>query len=131
MTESDRKLYISQKLARSNATISEIDNLIKFEYLDTAVNRIYYSCFYSVQALLASEDIYPKSHAGILTMFSLHFTKTGKVSSILSDFYTRIFHERQLADYSEVSEYTRQEVEKLHVLAIEFIICVEKFLLEK
>ena len=131
MTERDRKLYISQRLARSKAVIAEIDNLIKFEYLNTAINRIYYSCFYSVQALLASLDLYPKSHAGILRMFSLHFTKKGKIPTSLSEYYTGLFHKRQLADYAEGTEYKKEEAEKLFSTAIDFITYVEKLLEEK
>lgn len=77
---------IRQKLAKSRARLSEISNLLQFGYNDTAINRIYYASFYSVQSLLLSIEIEPKSHKGVLSMFALHFVKTGLFLKNLQNF---------------------------------------------
>ena len=60
MTARDNEMIIRQKLIKSRARLSEINNLLQFGYYDTAINRIYYASFYSVQALLLSVDVEPK-----------------------------------------------------------------------
>lgn len=71
----DKNPRISKKIAKADSTINEIENLLKFGYYTTAVNRIFYACFYSVQALLLSINLEPKSHKGVRTLFS--FCKAG------------------------------------------------------
>lgn len=131
MTESDQKIYIHQRILRADATLAEINNLIEFGYLHTAINRIYYGCFYSVQALIATLDIYPKSHAGILRMFSLYFAKDGKVPLDLSELFVSLFHLRQLADYAEDIELNKENVEKLLSDTIAFVDHVKMLLQQK
>lgn len=131
MTIRDKALYIQQRMAKSKATINEINNLLQFGYYHTAINRIYYSCFYAVEALLTTVDTFPKSHKGILTMFSQHFIKTGKVSLDFGEFYSKLFQERLLADYAEESVYTKEFVERMLSVANLFIQHIEKLLEEK
>jgi uncharacterized protein (UPF0332 family) len=131
MNDRDKKLFISYKIGRAESTLTEISNLIKFGYLHTSINRIYYTCFYSVQALMATIDLYPKSHSGLLRMFSLHFVKEGKVPSKLSDLYISLFHERQLADYAESSLYDQVHVEKPFTGATDFVNHIKMLIQEK
>ncbi|MEO5945546.1 MAG: HEPN domain-containing protein, partial [Chitinophagaceae bacterium] len=99
----------------------QIQNLILFTYYNTAVNRLYYASFYAVQALLFTIDIKPKTHSGILNMFSLHFVKQGKIPVELSDFYATIYHHRNLADYFDIDEYDKETVEIMYSSAKNFI----------
>lgn len=62
---------------------------------------MYYACFYCAQALVAAYDAYPKSHKGLLTLFQQYYVKEQKFSLTLAYFYQDIFHQRQMADYSD------------------------------
>lgn len=122
---------IRQKLAKSRARLSEINNLLQFGYYDTAINRIYYASFYSVQSLLLSIDIEPKSHKGVLSMFALHFVKTGLFPEKLAKFYPRIFNERMLGDYEDVNDIDKNWVESLYTTGLLFNQQIEKMLVIK
>ncbi len=117
----DKNPRISKKIAKADSTINEIENLLKFGYYNTAVNRIFYACFYSVQALLLSINLEPKSHKGVRTLFSFHFVKQGKIPGDLEDFYTRIFDERSFADYSDEDEMDKESLEFILLEAKKFI----------
>ncbi|HBX49960.1 MAG TPA: hypothetical protein DEH02_02710 [Bacteroidales bacterium] len=52
-----------------------------------AVNRVYYSCYYAVNALILKHDLKAKTHDGIRQMFGLHFVKTGIISKDLGRFF--------------------------------------------
>jgi uncharacterized protein (UPF0332 family) len=62
---------------RAKETSNEVGELIKLEFYFTAVNRIYYSCFYAINALLLKSKIASRTHSGVRRMFGLHFTQTG------------------------------------------------------
>jgi uncharacterized protein (UPF0332 family) len=79
---------------------------------------------------LSTEDIFPKSHKGILVMLSRHFIKTGKISKQSGEFYSQLFQERQLADYADESNYTKEFVEELLDFTKQFIAQIEELLPE-
>jgi uncharacterized protein (UPF0332 family) len=128
MTDKDRELYSRQKIIKAKATIDEINNLLQFGYFNTAINRIYYACFYAVQALLASIDVFPKTHKGVLNKFSFHFVNEGKVPVQLAKFYPKIFDERLVADYADENELDRSVVEQYYSIATNFIDHINKLL---
>ncbi len=57
MTEQQRKDIIKYRIRKARETFNEVDVLIENEFWNTAVNRIYYACFYAVTALLNKEWI--------------------------------------------------------------------------
>lgn len=70
--ESIRAL-IDYRLQRANETIKEADEIAASGYYNTAVNRLYYACYYAVSALLIKSNIVAHTHAGVKQMLGLHF----------------------------------------------------------
>jgi len=101
MTEGEKRILVRQRITKAKATIRQVNNLLEFGYEDTAIDRIYYACFYAVQALLAHMDNNPNSHKGALNMFSLHYIKTGIIDEKFGKYYYRVFDHRMTADYDE------------------------------
>ena len=60
MKHHTKKDFINYRISRANETIKEIPFLIKAGYYQTAVNRIYYACFYAAIAILLKNDISAK-----------------------------------------------------------------------
>ena len=77
MNEKDKTELVKYRLRRARETYNEVSILVKNELWNTAVNRLYYSCFYAVIALLANEGIEIQTHSGVRQLFGLHFVKTG------------------------------------------------------
>jgi uncharacterized protein (UPF0332 family) len=65
MNNSDRKKLVTYRLNKANHTLKEIDILLKNELWNTAVNRMYYACYYAVSALLINRGIQAQTHAGV------------------------------------------------------------------
>ena len=61
---SENSELISIKIAKANDILHEVEILIENKLWNTAVNRLYYACFYAVSALLISIEIVSKTHAG-------------------------------------------------------------------
>ncbi len=119
---------VSYRITRARETLTEAEFLIQNGLLSTAVNRLYYACFYAVNALLYQNDINAKTHSGVKQMFSLHFVKTGLVSIKASDFYTVIFDMRHTGDYDDFIVFDKDEVIALLPPAIELVTQIERIL---
>lgn len=76
MTREERKNLVIYRITKSKNTLAEIDLLINYKLWNTAINRLYYACYYAVIALLIDKEIETLIHAGARQMFGLHFIKT-------------------------------------------------------
>jgi uncharacterized protein (UPF0332 family) len=79
MSPQEKQELVNYRIIKSRQTFKEVDILIPNELWNTAVNRLYYSCFYAVVALLAEHDIDTQSHSGArqreITMTLLNSTR--------------------------------------------------------
>lgn len=110
MKEQERNELVNYRLNRARETIQEVEILIDNQLWSTAVNRIYYACFYAVSALLLHHQINAQTHSGIRRMFGLKFIKTGLIDKELGKFYTDIFDKRITGDYDDFVEFDANEV---------------------
>lgn len=69
--------YVNYRLQRARETIREVESHIENRFWNTALNRMYYACFYAISALLARHEIRVASHQGLRLKFGEHFIKTG------------------------------------------------------
>ena len=76
----------------------------------TAINRLYYACYYAVIALLIDSDIRTQTHNGVRQMLGFHFIKPGIIDKELGKFYTDIFDKRQTRDYDDFVDFSKEEV---------------------
>jgi len=68
-------------------------------YYDESISSSYYAIFHSARALLAIENVLAKSHTGVISLFSLHFIKTGKIDKVFSKILSEAFNKRNESDY--------------------------------
>ena len=126
LTEEERSLLVTYRLQRAKETLAEADNLIKDEFYNAAVNRLYYACYYAVIALLVKNNIVAQTHQGVKQMFSLHFIANNKINKQYSLFYGRLFNDRMSGDYDDFVQYNSEMIAKLRPQSEEFISIVEK-----
>jgi len=126
LTEEERSLLVTYRLQRAKETLAEADNLIKDEFYNAAVNRLYYACYYAVIALLIKNNIIAQTHQGVKQMFSLHFIANGKIGKQYSLFYGRLFNDRMSGDYDDFVQYNSEMIAKLRPQSEEFISIIEK-----
>ena len=69
-------------IALARETLGAAEYLLKGGYYNDAVSRAYYAMFYAARALLASHDIHPKGHKGLILQFGLEFVKTGFIEEM-------------------------------------------------
>ncbi|GHT28023.1 UPF0332 protein [Bacteroidia bacterium] len=126
MNEETRNAIVDYRLENAHKTLNEIPIHIANELWNTAINRLYYACYYAVTALLIRRGIEAQTHSGVRTMLALHFTKTKQLSIKQNKFYTDLFENRQIGDYADFVFFDRETVEELYQQAIEFIGEIER-----
>lgn len=92
---------------------------------------MYYACFYSVCALLASQDIDVSTHAGVRQKFGQLFVKTGKIDKNLARHYTNMFEKRHKGDYNDFFDFDETTVKELFPISKKFIEKIEEIINEQ
>ena len=121
MTIDNLDEYIKYRYHRSEECLEEALILAEKGRWNAVVNRLYYSCFYAVIALLLKNDIETQSHDGARTQFGLHFIKTGKIDKSHGKIFTKLFDYRQKGDYGDLFDYDEKIAGPLIKQVKEFI----------
>lgn len=128
MTSNERKQLVIYRINKAKETFNEIDVLIENKLWNTAINRLYYACYYAVIALLINNKIETLTHTGTRQMFGFHFIKTGLVEKDIGKFYSRIFDLRQTGDYEDFIDFSEDQVTELLEPAKKLIDHIESIL---
>ena len=128
MTSNERKELVNYRMNKARETFSEIDLLIQHKLWNTAINRLYYACYYAVIALLIDRKIETLTHTGTRQMFGLRFIKNGLIEKDIGKFYSRIFDLRQTGDYEDFIDFSMEQVIELLEPAEKFISHIESIL---
>lgn len=130
MTEYKPEDYSKYRIQKAKETIAEVEIQIQNEFWNTAINRMYYACFYAVSALLVKHEIETSSHTGVRQQFGQLFVKTGKFDKKLAKHYTDLFEKRHKGDYNDFFDFDEETVNRLLPISKEFINKIEE-LIEK
>ncbi len=128
MKSHSREDLIRYRIERAKETLQEVDALVALSFWNTAVNRLYYACFYAVSALLLQENIKAQTHSGVRQMLGLHFIQTNQISRDLGRFYTDLYDKRQTGDYDDFVEFEEATVVELLQNAQLFVEKIEELI---
>ncbi|MBX9781885.1 MAG: HEPN domain-containing protein [Chitinophagaceae bacterium] len=64
--------YITYRINKSAETFADAKLLAENGRWNSSVNRLYYSSFYLISALINKSGIRAESHTGVKTQFNLH-----------------------------------------------------------
>lgn len=98
-------------LDKSKGKLVVAKSLLKSKSYEDAVSRAYYAAFHAVQALLLTEGLSAHTHHGVVTLFGLHFVKTGKFDRKFGKYLINLRDERENGDY-EIFSVIDEEIAK-------------------
>ncbi|HOS16635.1 MAG TPA: HEPN domain-containing protein [Bacteroidales bacterium] len=101
------------------------------EKWNSCINRLYYSTYYAIIALLLHVDLKPSTHNGVKSNFSEFFIKTGKIDKEYGKIYSRLFTWRQKGDYDDLFDFNKDTVLPYFELVNKLISIIEKMIKEK
>ena len=106
----ERAAYIAYRLERSREALRAAGILLDAGALHSAVNRLYYACFYTVSALVLTEGKGSSKHTGVRALFNRDWVRTGRVSDELGRFYNSLLDRREDADYEDLASFEAGQV---------------------
>lgn len=120
MNEEQRKV-VEHRLQRAHETLTAAKLMLDNDQCLSAVNRLYYSCFYAVTALLETRGLTSSKHSGVLSLFNQNFVKLGLISGDNGTFYKHLYHKRHEGDYTDFAEFTHERVREMYTSSTGFI----------
>lgn len=130
MTINNRDEYIKYRFQRAAESFEEALIMADNKRWNAVVNRLYYSCFYAVIALLIKNNVETQTHDGARIQFSLCYVKTGKIDKKFGKLYSKLFDFRQKGDYGDLYDYDQITVQPLINQVEEFLNALEKIISE-
>jgi uncharacterized protein (UPF0332 family) len=126
MKPEDQEAYVQYRLKRAEGSVRETEDMLRLGHTMAAVNRLYYACFYAVDALLQYHTIQnATTHSGVRRMFGKHFVNSGKIPQNMGRFYSNLFNLRHKGDYDAFVEFEPAMVEDMLITGKEFIRQIE------
>lgn len=122
---------IAYRIQRAEEATREAEILAKSQFWNGAINRLYYSCFYLVDALLIKKKISHKTHSETKKQFNKLYAQSGMIDESMMKFYNTIFQDRQESDYGEIVHYTQEDVDFLMPQAQSFHLAIKRLILEQ
>jgi len=109
--ERERKALSLARLKRAKQHLKSARDLLRNDDFADSVSRSYYAIFQAARALLALEGTESRKHSGVISLFNRHFVKTGKVGKRLGVILKDARRSREMADYMELAEFSREDAE--------------------
>lgn len=101
LSQQDRKEVVLYRIEKAETAYKEAVANIGLGYVATAANRLYYSAYYAASALLISEGISTKTHAGVRQMLGLYFIKTKLLEKRFGNLFNLLYSLRMTGDYED------------------------------
>ncbi len=131
MSKSSKRDYIDYRFNQAKETLEAAKSLAKDKHWNSVINRLYYSCFYAISAMLYKYDINAKSHSGIKHQFGLHFVKSGLIEKSAAEIYLDLFDYRQAGDYADFVDFDEEKTLPLIPRTNNLLIKIEELIKEK
>lgn len=106
---------------RAQKTIEEAKDDVQRNYLESAVHKAYYGCFYAVHSQMALLGIAARSHKQVGIEFRRHFIKTKKMDKKYSAIWASLFKWRSIVDYTAIPVIDKNQAEELVETAEDFV----------
>jgi uncharacterized protein (UPF0332 family) len=130
LTSDDKKALLARyRLQQAEETFDEaVYLLIGNKNPRSIINRLYYSMFYAVLALMVYEQYTSSKHSGVLSYFNRHFIKEGMFTKETGRAINEAFELRISSDYGEYVVISKEQIEPYIEKTREFINNVREYL---
>jgi uncharacterized protein (UPF0332 family) len=121
---------INYRLVRAKETFKDAQILAENGRWNSCINRLYYSAYYAVMALLLNSDLKPTTHTGAKSNFSEHFILSNLIPKEFGKMYSQLFTWRQKGDYDDLYDFDSEKVIPYFEPVDQLISLIEKLIEE-
>ncbi len=130
LNDEERQIMVSLEYEKALSFLGQAEKIAAMDLWDVVANRLYYSIFHAVSALLIKDGHNVSTHKGTLVMFGQHYVKTGIFPTDASKLYIKLQMMREKSDYNCVYVTTADEMQPLFEPVREFIAKVRSLIKE-
>ena len=128
MTDEHAKALVDHRLQKAEDALRAAQYMYEQSMLIFAMNRIYYSMYYAVQALLAIKGKSFSKHGQVKGYFNREYVKSGRLPKELGRLYNKAFEYRQKFDYVDFVAPEETMVAEYITKAEDFCNRIRKFI---
>ncbi|MFZ2149163.1 MAG: HEPN domain-containing protein [Sedimentisphaerales bacterium] len=128
MNKEEKRALVKYRLERANESIKAAQLLFENKLFTPAMNRIYYSMFYSVQALFVLNEKAFSKHGQVKGYFNKEFIKSGVFPKEFGKLFNAVFEYRQKFDYVDMLVPEKELISDYIVEAQKFIAQISSYL---
>ena len=114
LSPTERKIVVGLELEKANSIFSQIEVLQNAGFWDNIANRLYYSLFHAVSALLINEGLPVNSHKGAVLLFGQHFIKTQIFDKQYGKLYSQLQAMRERSDYNCYYDVSKEDLKRAY-----------------
>ena len=131
MNREEKETLIKYRLERADESIKAAQLMSDNGLYISAMNRIYYAMFYSIQALLVLSERSFSKHGQLKGYFNKEFIKSGIFLKKFGNLFNTVFEYRQKFDYVDLAIPERELVSDYIFKARKFIAEISSYLKDK
>ena len=125
LSADDKRSLSDIRFEKAQAALEDARANLEENRLSTAVNRSYYAALNAVRSLLILDGLSPESHAGAVTLLSLHFIKAELLPITIVKHVKTLLFRREDVDYGDFDSITRHEAEDSVAIAEETLAAID------
>lgn len=100
LNDEERQIMVKLEYEKAERFFAQAEKNVTIKEWDVVANRIYYSIFHAVVALLIHDRHKVGTHKGAVMMFGQHYVRTGLFSADMGRLYSQLQTMREKADYN-------------------------------
>lgn len=113
LTNEEKITLAKYRIERARNTYIEADDNAGMGHWNLVANRLYYSVFHALNALIVIDGDVVRTHKGLISVIGLHYVTTGEIKTEDNKLIMRLFRMRQTADYDDYCDWDEQDVSPL------------------
>ena len=121
LTDEERQILVNLEYEKAMAFLAQAEGNANLGFWDVVANRLYYSVFHAVSALLISDGHKVGTHKGAILMFGQHYVKDGSFPIEDAKLYAQLQTMREKGDYNCVYQTSEDEMKPLFEPVRQFV----------
>jgi len=119
---------VERHLSKAVERLRAAEKLLIDGYYEDAVSRAYYAMYHAAMAALATLNVFPRTHEGVVSEFGRRFVLTGIFQKELGRILAEVKATRETYEYTVVAEASRSEAENILSKARFFVEAVKDYI---
>ena len=112
LSEEERTTLVRYQMEKARNTMCEAEALMAGNLWNGAANRLYYSVFHAVSALLIHDKHQVNTHQGSHALFGLNYIKSCKIPAEYGRLYSQLQTMRDESDYNCLYDVNPDELKE-------------------